>query len=45
MNVGGHARIAESADQNSVKISGQGNEAVRRHGDFVGEIAVGSPVE
>ena len=45
VNIGGHARIAEGADQDGVEIARQGGEAVRRNGNFVGEIAVGSPVE
>ncbi len=45
MNIGGHARIAKSADQDGVEIPGQHGEAVRRDRNFVGEIAVGSPVE
>ena len=45
VNVGGHARIAEGADQDGVEIPGQGSEAIRRDRNFVGEIAVGSPVE
>src|ERR1019366_4619219 len=45
MNVRGHARIAEGPDQDGVEIPGQGREAVRWYCNFVGEIAVGSPVE
>ena len=45
MNVGGHARIAKSTDQNRVEIPRQTSEAVRRDRNFVGEIPVGSPVE
>jgi hypothetical protein len=45
VNVGGHTRIAKSADENGVEPCGQHGEAIRRDGNVVGEIAVGSPVE
>jgi hypothetical protein len=45
MKVGGHARIAKRADEDGIEIAGQGREAVRWDRNFVGEIAVGSPVE
>ena len=45
MNVGRHARIAEGAHQDGVEISCQGSKTVRRDGNFVGEIAIGSPIE
>src|SRR6266403_1138535 len=45
VNVRRHARIAECSDQDGVEIPGQGSEAICRDRNFVGEIAVGSPVE
>src|ERR1700674_92567 len=45
MNVRGHARIAESADQYGVEIPIQHSEAIRRDRSFVGEVVIGSPVE
>ena len=45
MNIGGHARVAKGADKDGIEIAGQGGEAVRWNRNFVGKIAVGSPVE
>ena len=45
MDVGGDARVAESSDEDGVKIAGQPGEAIRGDGGFIGQEAVGSPVE
>ena len=45
MNIRGHARIAERAQQDGVEIAFQHGEAVRRDGDAVRQVAIGAPVE
>src|SRR6266496_6717783 len=45
MNVGGHARIAERADQNGVEIAGQRGKTIRRDRYVLAQVAVGAPVE
>ncbi len=45
VNVGGHAGIAERADEDGVEVAGQHVKAVGRNGGAVDEVAVGSPVK
>ena len=45
MDIRGHARIAEGAQQDGVEIAFQHGEAVGRDRDAVSQVAVGAPVE
>ena len=45
VDVGGHARIAERADEDGIEVARQHLEAVGGDGGAVDEIAVGAPVE
>ena len=45
VDVGGHAGIAERADEDGVEVAGQHVKAVGRDGGAVDEVAVGSPIE
>src|SRR5262249_166090 len=45
VNVGGHARVAQRADEDSIKVARQHGEAIRRDGGAVLQVAVGRPVQ
>src|SRR5579862_8293463 len=45
MNVRGHSRIAECAQQDGVEIAFEHREAIGRHSNTIREIAIGAPVE
>ena len=45
VNIRGHARIAECAQQDGVEIAFQHGEAVRRDGNAVRQVTIGAPVE
>ena len=45
MDVRRHARIAERAHQDCIKLTPQHGKAVRRNGDAVSKVAGGTPVE
>ena len=45
VDIRGHARVAESTQQDGVKIAFQHSEAFGRDGDTVSQVAIGAPVE